>query len=189
MSHNIEHYDYAENASKEKIQKDLNTYVSHRTWQEGGHGIPKIRWNDVVCESYEEAEKWIESHDSGWYDCLAVKYKEPVRDMVKPVKLVEIEKKISETGTLYHQRSSVLYPKARTSEFIGCQNCGSRLASKYLNTNFCPVCKTDLRPETTLKAIHSAKARWEKAQEDKEEYIKKHSKKEIRWLVKIEYHT
>lgn len=189
MGHNIEHYDYAEKADKQKIQKDLSTYVSHCTWQEGGHGIPQIRWNEFICESYDEAKDWIEAHDKGWYDCLAVKYKEPVREKVKSAKLIELEKKATEAGALYSQRTNLLYPRTRTSEYIGCSKCGSRLASKYLNSNHCPVCKADLRPETMLKSILAAKNKWAKAMDEKDEYIKKHSKKEIRWLVKIEYHT
>ncbi len=189
MGHNIEHYDYDEKINKNKVQKDLDTYVSHATWQEGGGGIDPIRWNDVVCEDYDSAIEWIEKHDKGWYDCLAVKYKEPVQTKEKTAKELELAQKITEAGKLYNERNSVLYPKTRTSEYIGCGKCGSRLASKYLNSNYCPVCHTDLRPETTLKAIAAAKAKWEKAEEIKQEYIKKHSKKEIRWLVKIEYHT
>ncbi len=189
MGHNIEHYDYHENVSKNQVQKDLDTYVSHCTWQEGGGGIDPIRWNDFICEDYDSAVKWIEKHDKGWYDCLAVKYKEPIRTKEKSAKVIELEKKVSETGKLYNDRCNVLYPKTRTSEYIGCGKCGSRLASKYLNTNHCPVCHADLRPETTLKAIAAAKAKWNRAQDSLFEYIKNHSKKEIRWLVKIEYHT
>lgn len=185
--HNIEFYDYKENVDRTKVWAELSDYVEHCTWTEGGNGIEFIRWNEYVCSSYEEAKKWIEEHDKGWYEQLAVKYYAPIN--TKTAKTEELDKKIKEAYDIYSQRNNACYPKTRTSEFIGCGKCKSRLASKYLLGNFCPVCRTDLRPDTTLKAIAAAKTKWENAQKAKKEYIDKHSKKEIRWLVKIEYHT
>lgn len=34
-----------------------------------------IRFPKVTCKSYDEAVKWIDEHDDGWYDCIAIKYK------------------------------------------------------------------------------------------------------------------
>ena len=185
--HNIELYDYKENVDKKEVYADLNDYVEHATWAEGGSGIESIRWNNVVCEDYEAAKKWIESHDKGWYDQLAVKYYSPVHEKSK--KLDELDQKIKEAYDVYNKRNSAIYVKTRTSEFIGCSRCKSRLASQYLQGNFCPICRADLRPDTTLKSIAAAKIKWENAQKTKKDYVDKHSKKEIRWLVKIEYHT
>lgn len=187
MGHNIEYYDYPESYSKEKIFTGLSTHVAHATWQEGGHGLKEIRWNDHVCDSYEDAKAWIEAHDRKWYDCLAVKYKEPVKDNSKKVE--ELKNKVAEAGALYHQRSGVLYPRTRMSEYIGCSKCGSKLSQKYLNSNYCPLCHEDLRPDTMKKSIESARIKWQKAEETYKEYVKKHGKKTICWLVKIEYHT
>lgn len=185
--HNIEYYSYKETEDKKAIQTELDDYVEHATWEEGGSTTGGIRWIDHVCRSYDEAKKYIEEHDKGWYDCLAVKYISPIQE--RCAKVEELGKKIKEAYDDYHKKDSAIYVKTRTSEFIGCSDCKSRLAAKYLNTNFCPVCRADLRPETTLKAIAAAHSRWQKAQKNKEEYVNKHSKKETRWLVKIEYHT
>lgn len=187
--HNVEHYDYKENIDKKAVYTDLNNYVEHATWAEGGNGIEPIRWNDYVCESYEAAKEWIQKHDKGWYDQLAVKYKTPVRESRKSDKLKELEQKILDAYSEYNKRNNALYPKTRTSEYIGCGQCGSKLSSKHLTSNRCPVCHEDLRPETMLKSIAAAEAKWKRAQAIKKEYVDKHSKKEIRWLVKIEYHT
>lgn len=187
MAHNIEYYDYKENTDKKKIQADLDTYVEHCTWQEGGSGTGGIRWVDHICKDYDEAQKWIEQHDKGWYDCLAVKYYSPLSEKTK--KIEELNARIQETYKTYTMRDSTIYVKTRTSEFIGCSNCKSKLASKFLRTNFCPVCRADLRPETILKSIEAAKVKWQNAQQAKKDYVDKHSKKEVRWLVKIEYHT
>ena len=187
MGHNIEYYDYKENVDKKKVWAELNEYVEHCTWQEGGSGLESIRWNDHICASYEEAKEWIRQHDRGWYDQLAVKFYSPL--FQKSAKTEELDKKIKEAYDVYSKRNNICYPKTRTSEFIGCSKCKSRLASKYLSGNFCPICRADLRPDTTLKAITAAKNKWENAQKTKRDYIDKHSKKEIFWLVKIEYHT
>ena len=185
--HNIEHYNYPEKVNKKEVQAELNDYVSHETWQEGGGGIDPIRWNDYVCSSYKEAEEWIKKHDKGWYDQVAVKYYSPIK--TKTAKVDELEVKILDSYRIYTERNNACYPKTRTSEFIGCSKCKSRLATKYLSGNFCPVCHADLRPESTLKSIIAAENKWKNAVKMREEYIDKHSKKEIRWLVKIEYHT
>lgn len=185
--HNVEHYDYNERVNKKEVQAELSDYVSHQTWAEGGSGIEPIRWNDFVCKDYEEAKKWIELHDKGWYDQLAVKYYSPI--CTKSAKTDELDKKIMDAYKVFNERNSVCYPKTRTTEFIGCGNCKSRMATKYLKGNSCPICHTDLRPETMLKSIAAARTKWENAQKNKAEYVDKHSKKEIRWLVKIEYHT
>ena len=186
--HNIEYYDYKEDVNKKSIQADLNNYVEHATWQEGGHGIEPIRWNDFVCKNKEEAKEWIEKHDSGWYDQLAVKYYAPVLGE-KSAKIDELDAKIHETFRMYKERSNAIYARTRTSNFIGCSNCGSKLATKYLNKNYCPVCGYELRPDTIMKSINAAITKWKKAEQDKKDYIEKHSKKTVRWLVKIEYHT
>lgn len=183
--HNIQHYIYQENVDKKKVFAELQNYVEHECWQEGG-SLDHIRWETYpVLESQEEAEKWIEKNDRGWYDNLAVRFKRPVRTNM-PTKFDEKIKKAYEN---YSSKNSVVYPKTRTSEFIGCAKCKSKLAREHLNTNFCPVCRADLRPETTIAAIKAAEAKWRKVQQEKTDYINKHAKKEVCWLVKIEYHT
>ena len=185
--HNIEYYDYSTSTNKKEIYAELNERVERYTWGEGGNGIDEIRWNDHVCDNYEQAQKWIEQHDKGWYDCLAVRFYSPV--VTKSEKIIELDRKIREAYDAYRKKDQELYIKKRTSEFIGCKKCGSRMNSQYLSRNYCPVCGGDLRSDTILKSIASAKNKWENAKKNREDYVNKHSKKEIRWLVKIEYHT
>ena len=189
--HNIHHADYPLNVNKKSVQTEWDQYAAHEDWQEGCTGLDKnIRWiESPVYETYEEAEKAIEKLDKGWYDQLAVKYKDNIPLTTKSEKLKELEQKVSDAYKEYDKRSSALYVKTRTSEYIGCSACRSRLSSKHLVSNRCPVCHADLRPETTLKLIAAAETKWKKAQQAIKEYIDKHSKKEVRWLVKIEYHT
>ena len=40
------------------------------------HKLDPIRFKDRVCKDENEARSWIEQNDSGWYDQLAIKFKE-----------------------------------------------------------------------------------------------------------------
>ena len=189
--HNIETYTYPATKSKKTITAELDEHVAFETrYESQGHGCTGgIRWDDTtICLTEEEAEKWIKSHDKGWYDCLAVKYQQPISDG-KSAKLAELQKKSQEAFDAYIEKDHELYPQTRTSAFIGCSKCGSKLATKLLRSNHCPVCRADLRPDTTLKAIAAAEAKWQKAVKAHQDYINTHNKKELYWLVKIEYHT
>lgn len=188
--HNIEHYTYNENVKRDWVQKELDHYVANETRGEGGHGLGQnIRWLDSVqvCEDYEAAETKIQSLDRGWYDQLAVRYYECTPAPSKPLTI--LREKVKAASDEYYARNGKIWAKTVTAEFVGCKKCGSRLSRVFLKTNRCPVCGNDLRPETMKKSIATAKAKWEKAQAAEREYIKRHGKKKVMWLVKIEYHT
>lgn len=187
--HNIEYYTYNKNVNKNQVLKEIDKYVSIQTYQEGGHGTGGIRWNDqVVCENYDAAEKWIKEHDRGWYDCLAVQYQEPVLP-ANDEKVKLLDQKVKSALQEYNARSSALYPETLKSELITCKCCGSKLARKFLRSNECPVCHRNLRPEYIQKSIDVARDAYLRALTKLNVYKVKHCKKETKWLVKIEYHT
>lgn len=192
MSHNIEHYDYPEHVDKRIVDNNLNIHVKQATWAEGGGGLPSaIRWLDAVCESYEDAEEYIKAHDKGWYDQLAVKYKEypTTKETQTQKELEERCIKLEDMRNEYIKEHSI---KNRKSEFIGCPNCGSKIKVSFLRTEYCPVCKTDLRPKSTIDKIKKyderIKAAYKQLDENRRKSAMKYKPK-IRWLVKIEYHT
>lgn len=77
MSHEVRYGIYDENVDKGYVQSYWDEYVSHEDWQEGCTGLhKKIRWIDHICDTDEEATAYIEQHDSGWYDQLAVKFRD-----------------------------------------------------------------------------------------------------------------
>ena len=76
MAHHVKHCSFHCSTSKKQIEKKLDHFVAMEDWEEGATGLPRpIRWIDHICKDRVEAEKYIESHDRGWYDCLAVQYK------------------------------------------------------------------------------------------------------------------
>lgn len=193
MGHNIRYADYAENVNKKKVQDDWNNYVAHEDWQEGASGASPIRWINQTCDSYEAAENFIKSHDNGWYDCLAVKYRSFSK--VKPsAKFLELEERVAKCRAALNEKTSKFHFADVKSEFIGCKNCGSKIAKAFLKRNYCPVCNADMRPASTLSSIEAAQTALKKAEAtlkaEREKFNQKCKEKaEIRWLVKIEYHT
>lgn len=188
--HNIEFETYPLKVDRKDVERSWDEYVAHEDWQEGATCLPNhIRWiEDGISDSYDEAEKRIEKLDRHCYDQLAVKYKE-----YKPCKTKKYEKLrerfVEAFNALREKKEKVHYSaKNISSEYVGCRHCGSKIATKYIDTNVCPVCRTDMRPASVLQAI-------KKAEEKKNEIGKlleaeqKKGKYEVRWLVKIEYHT
>lgn len=190
MSHNIMHETYPLGVNRKKVEASWDNYVAHADYGEGASGLPNpIRWiENGVSESYSEAEKRIEKLDDGWYDQLAVKYKE--YQPCKTKKYLDLKTRLAEARKSYDEKVNRVHYSAQnvSSEFVGCKHCGSKIAVKYIKKNFCPVCGNDLRPASTLQNIENAR----KKVEDLEKQIsieESKAKYEIRWLLKIEYHT
>lgn len=190
MAHNIEYRSYDENIHRDFVKRELDHYVSQVDWEEGCSGLYNgIRWLDnvPVRSDYEAAEQYLMDNDRGDYDNLAVRYYEYKRKNTKQA--MALAEKSKAAAAEYRKRDDAVWAETLTSAFVSCKACGSRLSRLHLRGNFCPVCRADLRPETTIKAIERAKEKLEKAQKAEKEYAKQHSDKRVRWLVKFEYHT
>lgn len=192
--HNIEHYVFDENVDKRRAEAEINADVEQETYREGGGGLPsRIRWLDIVCNSREEAERCIEANDNGWYDQLAVKYREiPLGNPTK--KIEDLKAKLNETRNKYNELQRKVVFQEFKSEYVGCKKCGSRLSTKYLRSNNCPLCGNDMRSQTTLNTLARLKEKGVALEKQLNEEIYKVKMKNvkkgtIKWLVKIEYHT
>lgn len=192
MSHNIEYFDYDICKNPKDIEANLANYVRHETWQEGGSMSP-IRWlKQSPLPDRNAAEQFIKRHDKRWYDCLAVRYKEPV--MTQAIR--DAQKAEAAAWKKYNDLGNEIYVTTLTSEFISCKVCKSKLNRKMLAIpkigipkNVCPVCHAELRPKSTLERIDRAKKAAEKASEHTNEVARKSKNQKVRWLVKIEYYT
>lgn len=189
MGHNIHFAEYSENVNKKQVQAEWDDYAAKEDWQEGCSGLGSdIRWIDHICESREEAEEYIRSHDKGWYDQLAVKFRKPTNESAKTK---DLRTRMSIAYKKYNDLARKVHYAGCVSEFISCRACKSKIATHYIRSNLCPVCGADLRPATTIARETAAKAKAEELEKKlAAEQIKDAKKKgEIRWLVKIEYHT
>lgn len=192
--HNIHQRVYDENVNKKAVQAEWDNHVRRECWQEGASGLDQpIRWIDHVCENQEEAEKYITSHDKGWYDQLAVKFRS--YPTLAPTKaLEELKRRLaSEQNKKYNYAvaHSIVTFKA---EFVGCPNCGSKLKRTLLKDNSCPLCRTDLRSKTTIETLeryeHNIQHLRKQIKAEERKIEERNRKKAvIKWLVKIEYHT
>lgn len=171
MGHSISHY-----TRKVTTKKDLQAFIDEITEnaydpQETSsyHGNLTVH-DKTIYKNYDEALQAIESYDNGWYDDHIVQYWGISTEGQKKVQ--EMNKKRDE----YINAHSI---HLRSSKYVGCQGCGSKLYLGYIKGEKCPLCQTDLRPESTIEKI-----KWydKKAKEIAEKYKAKF------WLAKIEYH-
>ena len=189
--HNIVMNSYPLNVDREQVQKHWDEYAAREDWQEGCTGLYRpIRWiEDEISESYEEAEERISQIDHGDYDQLAVKFKEYKKGNSKKIEILAA--RLEEVRQGLRKRESVIHYSSDNvaSEYVGCKHCGSRIATKYIKSNRCPVCGADLRPATVLNRIDIAKQRIAQLENQIKAEERKNGKYEVKWLVKIEYHT
>ena len=186
MGHIINYMTCEENESRAIVIDDIREEAARRG--DGYHS--DVRWHDEVkpLESYEEAKNFIENRDKGWYDDHAVRYKD-YSNAVKTKKMAEYEQKkmqLVKDKQAYAKEHSVKNFKAK---LVGCPKCESKLNKSYLWGDSCPLCRAELRSETTMN-----KLKWyddkikEYANRIEEEKKKQAKKVKIMWLVKYEYH-
>lgn len=194
MSHNIEYYSYPITKKQSAIESELQAYAKRKTYEEGGGGLyHSIRWYEDVCEDYASAQSFIDSHDKGWYDQLAVKF----RHFDKPIsstRLSDLKAKASEARQKLHELESKVAFSEFKSQYISCKKCGSKLNKDYIKKNFCALCGHDMRSDTTKNAIAKLQEKVESLEktireEEKKLAVKKAKEAKVYWLVKIEYHT
>lgn len=190
--HNIEYRSYDEKVNKDKVKRELDDYVAHEDWKEGCSGLYNgIRWLDIMFGSYDEAQEYIEKHDRGDYDNLAVKYRVADNDILKTKKYKELKGRNDRLWREYSDLSNASYMEGVKSLLVTCSKCGSKISSKQWKRNNCPVCGQDFRSKTTLDRIDAKLKASRKAETELEQYKADYAGKHgnVYWLVKFEYHT
>lgn len=195
MGHVVRTEVYPANVNKTLVQQEWDAVVRCEDRGEGASGLPyPIRWIDKTFPNIEAAQQYIEEHDNGWYDQIAVKFLDYSDVKLKETKAYEklVEKRIDAIRRMNDLEHTFHFANVK-SAFIGCKNCGSKISSKYLRTNYCPVCNYDMRPETVQerikKARQNAKELEKKLAEEQRKMEEKQKKSaKVRWLVKVEWH-
>jgi len=201
MSHNIQYASYPLSVKKIDVQEEWDEYVRHEDWQEGASGTPNpIRWVDRTFPNYDAAQQYIEEQDRRiWYNCMAVKYETVKRDALRASKPSKKEEELSAQIKATMDSLNKIEKQAsiqnRTSEYIGCEKCGSKLKRTLLKSEYCPLCRNDLRSKTNLERMANARKKADELRDRREALEKKRvedlkkTSREVKWLVKIEYHT
>lgn len=188
--HNIEYATYPLKVNRKSVERSWDNYVAHADWQEGATCLPNhIRWIEGgISDNYDEAMQRIKKLDNRCYDQLAVKYKHHKPCTTKRYQTLKDRLDVA-YKSLREKKEKVHYSaKNVSSEFVGCKHCGSKLATRYIVSNHCPVCRADLRPASILQSIERTEAKVAEIRKQITEEENK-AKYEICWLVKIEYHT
>lgn len=72
--HAIHHLEFTSRKGAKTIQKECARIADANGDYKGQ--VSAIRFVDRVLKNRDEAEKWIEQNDRGWYDNLAIKFKD-----------------------------------------------------------------------------------------------------------------
>lgn len=187
MAHNIYYITCDENAKRAVIMADIEEHAK----RDGDGYSSHLTWHDNVppLASYDEATKFIESKDRGWYDDHAVRFYDYSK-AEKTAKIKEYEEKVAELMAgekKYRAEHSVHNFQAK---LIGCPKCESKLNKQYFSGNRCPLCRTSLLSQTTrdkLKWYEDKIADYRNRIEA--EKMKQKKKAVIKWLIKYEYHS
>lgn len=186
--HNIDYNVYDEKVDKAKVQKQAEAYAS----REGDGLCGTIRWIDHVCANEEEAKEYINSHDKGWYDQLAVKFYEATKPAVSKT-IDSLKERLSKEQIKVREYEKLHSVKNLKAEFVSCPKCKSKLKREYLY-NSCPLCRSDLRSKTVLDTIAkyntNITALNAKLTQEVNAFNAKHIKSaKVKWLVKTEFHS
>lgn len=172
---------YATAKIQEKLEERAeNTVVT----TEGGFHCGKANvchfYNEIL-SSEEEAKEFLEEHYRKYSDG-AVRFKKAAEPTKKAKDLMRKIENVKQTAKDFAAAHSVSTFKA---DFIGCKGCGSKIAKKFISNDRCPLCRTDLRSETTRKTMDEYKNHIDVLQKRLDEEEKKNNEKagDIYWLT------
>lgn len=137
----------------EKAKKYINDVVRQnadlREFPNSGARFPIYFKGDIKnpAETIDEAEEKANCYDWRRSYNIAVPL---LNNSKKMESILERIKKEEEKKEEYEKKHSVRTFKAN---LVSCQKCGSKLNKDYLKNDMCPVCRADLRSETTKDTI------------------------------------
>lgn len=136
MGHTVDYY-----TSKAGSEKSLKLFIDSVTAHaydpretSSYHGHMTIH-RDKVYQTYDEAMQAIESFDNGWYDDHTVRYKALTPEGRKKMEEIMAKRDAFIEAHSIHKR---------TSAYVGCPECKSKLNLSYIKGEKCPLCNTDL---------------------------------------------
>ena len=192
MGHAIQFYSCSKRSEIMDIANDFAFYNTDRGENPTGHYHGNMTIHDnIICDSYDAACNKIRELDRGFYDDHAVQYYD--KSEIKPTK-AEIALQERRNAQLmkkkeYIEEHSVTKLK---SQLISCPQCSSKINVHYNgwgNSNFCPVCRKDLRAQYILDRIKKFDSDIEDL--DQKLYDAEKNRKgkcPIRWCLKVEVH-
>lgn len=190
--HNIRYAEYPQDVDREKVKQKWDHVVQIEDAGEGASGLYRpIRWIETtICDNREDAERFIEQNDRRDYDNLAVRFRSfsGSNDALTDLR----QKESAAWNTYRKEENAIHYAKDKVkSAFVTCRKCGSKLSTEYIKSNYCALCRADLRPDSARERLAKLKAKAEAITAKKDAAEKNLARKSgtIKWLVKVEFHT
>lgn len=158
-----------------------------------GLGSP-IQFTNLVFDSRDEADAYLDK-TFGRYNQTAVRYKQ--YPPVKPsADIADLNRRIGEYDQRIAKLNAPHYRGAKQAT-VKCKKCGSSLATAYCGTtwhNNCPVCREEMRPQSTLDKIDSYKHTVITLKDKRDKLVKERDRKRkeqpvLFWAVACEVHS
>lgn len=184
-------FDFSLNTSERDMQKEIEKVLGReRGYHEPAFLTMLLLKSEPAVDGYEAAEKRL----SELYPKYGRKYNYGIKYIDHSAdkhskKFTDLQKRISELdakSAAYAEEHSVLKFKA---EFVGCPSCKSKLSRVHLKSDKCPLCRTDMRSDTTLSTLDRYAQRIKDLKKQLDAETKKDMEKnkgEVRWLISAE---
>ena len=153
------------------------------------HGYMTILDNEPIKKSYEDACEYLKevSKNRSVQD-YAVRYYDinALKDSAKAVALTARLHKNRNEKMEYAKKHAVKHHKAAQ---VGCKNCNSKISTKFLHSDICPVCGKDLRATYITDRLKKYDDDYQTLYRQlREEREKKAKKAPVKWCYKVEVH-
>lgn len=150
-------FEFPVSMDKKEIEIEVNESLEQERGWRDPHFQPFVWKGNVCLDSYEDAEKWLEDADNMrkyWREKnVAIQYIQRERSEAGKKKEKELESKIKEIQAKKEEYEREHMASKTAHAYIGCPDCGSKLSSKHLHGNRCPLCSAELRSNTVLNTI------------------------------------
>lgn len=198
MSHYIEMLSFGINEKRESIQAGCDEWANdncdprERGGRWGGLGS-KVQFTERTFDCYDDAVEYLYT-TTGNYRQIAVKYKSYPKTKDSKTKQ-DLERRISEYNERINSLNKPHYMGVKQAT-VKCKSCGSSLATSFCGKSYrntCPVCRSDLRPQSTMDKIVQYESTVKELEkklktETKKQNVKMEKKAKLHWLVCCEVH-
>lgn len=144
------------NRARRVIRRDVRNNGDTEEFPNLGEDLLPIVQRKMICKSYEDAKELADSLNWKREYNLLIPFKD--LDSIKETKKMQnLHERIKKEETKLNEYVKKTDCKNYKSKYIGCPQCGSKINKEYIYNCRCPVCREDLRSETTKNTINRYK--------------------------------
>ena len=180
------------------IRTECDRWAAANADYEETHGMGTlpgpIKFTSLIFDTYREAEEYLDG-TFGDYRQTAVQYRSYPEAPAETKVMQDLSRRCNEYRERIRELEKPHYAGV-TSKTVKCKKCGSSLSTEYCGKtwyNNCPVCRTELRPQTVIDKIVKYKAiidelEKKRQEEEKKQLLKQKAKSKLKWAVACEVH-